>query len=279
MTIQTRLCDFTTSDRERLHGLFARPSDQERATDLALLMVHGVAMNFYTGPLPIIGQALAERSYHSFVINTRGHDWISRAGDLTAFGGATYENLEDCLLDIDGALGWLGHQGYRRYVLVGHSLGCIKSLFYQGTRQRSDVVGVISCSAPKQFYSARVIEQPQFPQHMAKAEKLVAEGKTEEILWAPTSGAMGLFSARTYISKYGRHEKNDVRPHAAHLGCPLLTIAGGAEHRFFPVHAKELAEAAGPKLGTYRLVDGSNHFYHHHESEVIEIITQWMGKI
>ena len=90
---------------------------------------------------------------------------------------------------------------------------------------------------------------------------------------------MGLFSARTYISKYGRHEKNDVRPHAAHLGCPLLTIAGGAEHRFFPVHAKELAEAAGPKLGTYRLVDGSNHFYDHHESEVIEIIAQWMGKI
>ncbi len=125
---------------------------------MALLMVHGVAMNFYTGPLPIIGRALAQRGYNALTINTRGHDWISRAGDETGFGGAAYENLDDCLLDIDGALAWLGGHGYRRYVLVGHSLGCIKSLLYQGNRQRSDVVGVISCSVPKQFYSARALD-------------------------------------------------------------------------------------------------------------------------
>jgi len=275
----TRLCEFITSDGQRLHGLLFQSPDQERAAELALLMVHGVAMNFYTGPLPIIGQALAERGYHSLTINTRGHDWISRASNQTGFGGASYENLEDCLLDIDGALEWLGRNGYRRFVLVGHSLGCIKSLLYQGMHQRSDVVGVISCSAPKQFYSARAIEQPQFPELMTRAEKLVAEGRGEDFIWAPTGGAAGLFSARTYVSKYGTHEKNDVRPHAARLGCPLLTIAGSAEHPYFPAHAKELAEAAGPKLGTYRIVDGSNHSYDNHESEVIEIIAQWMGRI
>jgi len=279
VAIYTRLCEFTTSDGERLHGLLFHPADQERAAELALLMVHGVAMNFYTGPQRIIGQALAERGYHSLTINTRGHDWISKAGDLTAFGGAAYENLDDCLLDIDGALEWLGRHGYCRYVLVGHSLGCIKSLLYQGMRQRSDVVGVISCSVPKQFYSARAIDQPQFPELMVQAEKLVAEGRGEEFLWATASGATGLFSARTYVSKYGTHEKNDVRPHAARLGCPLLTIAGSAEHPYFPAYAKELAEAAGPKLGTYRIVEGANHFYDNHESEVIEIIAQWMGRI
>ncbi len=114
---------------------------------------------------------------------------------------------------------------------------------------------------------------------MAQAENLVAEGKGEEFLWAETSGSMGLFSARTYVSKYGTHEKNDVRPHASRLGCPLLTIAGGAEHPYFPAYAKELAECAGPTLGTYRIIEGSNHSYHKHEAEVIEIISQWMGRI
>lgn len=279
MTTYTRLCEFPTSDGETLHGLLFQPADQKRPVELALLMVHGVAMNFYSGPLPIIGQALAERGYHSLTINTRGHDWISRAGNKTGFGGASYENLDDCLLDIDGALEWLGRNGYRRFVLVGHSLGCIKSLVYQGIRQRSDVVGVISCSAPKQFYSARVIAQPQFPELMTQAEKLVAEGRGEDFIWAPTGGAAGLFSARTYVSKYGTHEKNDVRPHAARLGCPLLTIAGSAEHAYFPAYAKELAEATGPKLGTYRIVEGANHFYDNHESDVIEIVGQWMEKI
>jgi pimeloyl-ACP methyl ester carboxylesterase len=272
-TIQTQLLSFTTTDEETLHGLLFTPAD--KSSDLALLFVHGVAMNFYLPPLAVFGQAIAERGYHGFVINTRGHDWINRAGDLTAFGGATYETFEDSAMDLDGALECLNRQGYKRFILIGHSLGCIKSLMYQGSRRRRDVVGIVSCSCPKQFYSARAMEQPEFKQLMAQAEEMVAQGKGEEILWAPASGAMGMFCARTYVNKYGKHENNDVRPHAGRLGCPHLAIAGGAEHPFFPEYAKELAEASGA-TGTYRIVSGSNHFYDKHEPEVIEIITHWL---
>jgi predicted alpha/beta-fold hydrolase len=153
MTIETQLLSFKTSDKETLHGLLFTPP--ERKSDLALLLVHGVAMNFYLPPLPTIGQALAERGYQCFVINTRGHDWISRAGNLTKFGGATYETFEDSAKDFDGALDYLSAERYKHFILVGHSLGCVKSLLYQGNRQRSDVVGVVSCSCPRQFYSAR----------------------------------------------------------------------------------------------------------------------------
>ena len=272
-TIQTQLLSFTTTDDETLHGLLFTPAD--KSSDLALLFVHGVAMNFYLPPLAVFGQAIAERGYHGFVINTRGHDWINRAGNLTAFGGATYETFEDSAMDLDGALECLNRQGYKRFILIGHSLGCIKSLMYQGSRRRRDVVGIVSCSCPKQFYSARAMEQPEFKQLMAQAEEMVAQGKGEEILWAPASGAMGMFCARTYVNKYGKHENNDVRPHAGRLGCPHLAIAGGAEHPFFPEYAKELAEASGA-TGTYRIVSGSNHFYDKHEPEVIEIITHWL---
>ena len=272
-TIQTQLLSFTTTDDETLHGLLFTPAD--KSSDLALLFVHGVAMNFYLPPLAVFGQAIAERGYHGFVINTRGHDWINRAGDLTAFGGATYETFEDSAMDLHGALECLNRQGYKRFILIGHSLGCIKSLMYQGSRRRRDVVGIVSCSCPKQFYSARAMEQPEFKQLMAQAEEMVAQGKGEEILWAPASGAMGMFCARTYVNKYGKHENNDVRPHAGRLGCPHLAIAGGAEHPFFPEYAKELAEASGA-TGTYRIVSGSNHFYDKHEPEVIEIITHWL---
>jgi pimeloyl-ACP methyl ester carboxylesterase len=110
---------------------------------------------------------------------------------------------------------------------------------------------------------------------MAKAEQMVAQGAGEELIRAWTSGAMGLFSARTYVAKYGKHEINDVRPHAGRLGCPHLVIAGGAEHPFFPRYAKELAEAGG-ETTTCKLVSGSDHFYFGHESEVIEILADWL---
>jgi pimeloyl-ACP methyl ester carboxylesterase len=194
---------------------------------------------------------------------------------LTKFGGAAYETFEESLLDLDGAVACMTQMGYRRFILVGHSLGCVKSLIYQSTRERADIIGVISCSCPKQFYSARAEEQPEFKEQMARAERLIAEGKGEEFLWAQTSGSLGIFTARTYENKYGRHEKNDVRPHAARLGCPHLALAGGAEHRFFPEYAKELAEAGGTSA-SYRIVPDSNHFYTGHESEVVEIIAGWL---
>ena len=111
---------------------------------------------------------------------------------------------------------------------------------------------------------------------MAKAEELVAQDKGEEFLWAWTSGAMGIFTARTYVNKYGRHEINDVRRNAGRLGCPHMAVAGGAEHPFFPRYAKEIAEAGGTSA-TYKIVPGANHFYTNHESEVVEIIADWLN--
>lgn len=275
MTIDTKLCSFTTADNEQLHGLLFRHPQQK--SDLALLAVHGLAMNFYLPPLAPLGQGLAGSGYHCFVINTRGHDWIVRAGNLDSFGGATYENLEDCLLDIDGALEYLCAEGYRRFILIGHSLGCIKTLLYQGTRKRSEVIGVVSCSCPKQYYSARAIEQPGFKDLMSKAEQLLAQGKGEEFFWAAASGSTGMFTARTYVSKYGRHETNDVRKYVTTLDCPLLTIAGGVEARYFHDYAQDLCRTAGAS-GTYKLIAGSGHFYIGHEVELVETITKWLDQ-
>ncbi|MDH3443891.1 MAG: alpha/beta hydrolase [Deltaproteobacteria bacterium] len=273
MNIHTELCTFKTADYERLHGLLFTPPDEQ--SDLVLVMVHGVAMNFYLPPLATFGQTLPQRGHHCFVINTRGHDWISRAGNLTKFGGAAYETFEESSMDLDGALDFMARRGYRRFILVGHSLGCVKSLLYQGTRQRTDIVGVISCSCPKQFYSARAGEQPEFIELMKSAEALIEKGRGDEFIWAPASGALGLFTARTYENKYGRHEKNDVRPHAGSLGCPHLTIAGGAEHPYFPQYARELADAGG-NSASHKIVPDSNHFYTNHEVEVVEVIAQWL---
>ena len=259
MTFQTQLLRFKTADSERLHGLLFTPPEDK--SDVALVFVHGVAMNFYLPPLSVFGQELAERGYHCFVINTRGHDWIARAGNLTKFGGSAYENLEDCLPDLDGALDYLKEQGYRRFILIGHSLGAIKSIIYQGTRQRRDVIGVVSCSAPRQFYSERVARQAGFREVIEKAETMIAQGRDEELLPVAVGSSRGIFSARTHVNKYGINDRNDCRPYTRRLGCRLLAIVGGAGAH-----------------GTYKLVKGANHFYTRHMPEIIEIIDGWLAQ-
>ena len=276
INIQTQLCTFKTADKERLHGLLFTPPGE--LSDLALVFIHGVAMNFYLPPLAIFGQELAQRRYHCFVINTRGHDWIARVGNLTKFGGSAYEKLEDCLADFDGGLHFLEKQGYRRFVLVGHSLGAIKSIIYQGTRQRADIVSIVSCSAPKQFYSERISRQPGFRETIEKAETMVAEGRGKELLTVAVGATQGIFSARTHLDKYGKDDRNDCRPYAKRLGCPLLAIVGGAEPKFFHEYAQELVAAAGAN-STYKVVDGGNHFYNRHTAEIIEIIYQWLAQL
>jgi surfactin synthase thioesterase subunit len=165
----------------------------------------------------------------------------------------------------------------RRFIFVGHSLGAIKSIIYQGTRQRADVVGVVSCSAPKQFYSERIARQPVFREAIAKAENLVAEGRGEELMSVAVGATPGIFTARTHLNKYGKDDRNDCRPYAKQLGCPLLAIVGSAEPKFFHEYAQELVAAAGAN-STYKIVDGGNHFYNRHTSEIVEIIYQWLGQ-
>jgi pimeloyl-ACP methyl ester carboxylesterase len=276
MHYQTEICTFKTADNERLHGALLTPADMP--STLAIIFVHGVAMNFYLPPLFNFGQELAARGHHCFIINTRGHDWISRAGNLTKFGGSAYETLEDCLADLDGALDFLWSRQYRRFVLVGHSLGAIKSIIYQGTRRRPDVAGIVSCSAPKQFYSERVARQPKFRELIEQAESMVANGKTEELMLVPVGATPGIFSARTHLDKYGRDDRNDCRPYAKHIGCPLLAIAGGAEPQFFHEYAQELVANAGG-TSTYKKVDGANHFYNRHSREIVAVIERWLARL
>jgi pimeloyl-ACP methyl ester carboxylesterase len=273
MPFNTELCTFRTSDNERLHGLLFTPA---AASDLALLFIHGVAMNFYLPPLVTFGQELAHCGRHCFVINTRGHDWICRAGNLTEFGGSAYEVLENCLHDLDAALDYLRERGYRRIVLVGHSLGAIKSLIYQGTRRRADVVGIVSCSAPRQFYSERAARQPGFRELIASAEMKIAEGKGEELLSVSVGATPGIFTARTHVNKYGRDDRNDCRPYAERIGCPLLAIVGSEEPGFFHEYARELAALAGPN-GSYQSIQGANHFYNRHSTVIVELIQDWLN--
>lgn len=278
MPTQTELCEFRTADGEILHGAMFSPADRTARPDMGIVLVHGVALSFYMRPLPAIAAGLAEQGYAALCVNTRGHDWVARGGNGTAFAGAAFERLEDCLADIDAAIAWLQGRGVARVALFGHSLGGLKVFYYQGTRQRADVAGVVSCSTPKHFYRVRLEEEPEFAKHFARAQALVDTGQGGELLWAPAGSGAGLFSAATFVNKYGPDERSDVRPYAARLGVPLLVTAGSEEPAFV-AHAHELAAAAGAEQGTVRVFQGGDHYYRGQEPALAETVAVWLQRV
>jgi pimeloyl-ACP methyl ester carboxylesterase len=265
------LCEFTTADGQPLHGLLYAPTASD---ERAILLVHGVGGSFYTPPYPQLAEALAGHGFAVLAANTRGHDWVTRGPDGSPSAGATFETIADCLLDLDAGLACLAEQGFRRFVVMGHSLGAVKAVYYQGHRQRADVAAVVACSAPRMFFSTRVQEQPDFAEKMTRAQALLAEGRGSELLVATASSAAALFSARTYVDKYGPAEHTDLRRVAPDLGCPLLTIAGSAEFSpSFVPYAQELAELAH---GHCEIVQGAPHSYAGYEAQIARLAADWL---
>jgi pimeloyl-ACP methyl ester carboxylesterase len=265
------LCEFTTADNQPLHGLLYWP---DQADERAILLAHGVGGSFYTHPYPQLAEALAERGFTVLAANSRGHDWVTRGPDGSPSAGATFETVDGCLQDFDAGLACLAEAGFRRFVVMGHSLGAVKAVYYQGHRRRSDVAAVVACSAPKLFYSQRIQEQPDFAANIARAQGMVAEGRGSELFSARAGSGPGLFSARTYVDKYGPEEHTDLRRLAPGLGCPLFTLAGSAEFTpSFVPYAQELAQIAG---GHCEIVQGAPHSYEGYETQVAGLIADWL---
>jgi len=190
--------DAAIDDDEFSHQILQLQNHRQRKTPRFALYPAGITSRscisvrtrrrheFYLPPLVVFGQALAQRGFQCFVINTRGHDWISRAGNLTEFGGSAYENLEDCLPDLDGAFDYLQQQGYRRFVLIGHSLGAIKSIIYQGTRQR-----------PMWSESFHVRRPSNSIQSASRVSRNFASSSSEPRRWSPKAEAKNLCRSRS----------------------------------------------------------------------------------
>src|SRR5207247_6347435 len=121
------------------------------STSTAAILLHGVASNFYISSTfePLIPK-LQEFGLAVLSVNTRGHDSVFGAslGNVRRRFGAAHELVGDCRLDIAAWIDFLKSRGHRKVVLIGHSLGAIKAIYFQAHEKGADLVAVIAVSPP-----------------------------------------------------------------------------------------------------------------------------------
>ena len=165
--------------------------------------------------------------------------------------------------------------GVQEVVLIGHSYGGVKVVYYQAQRQDPRVVGLVLAS-PGPIDLLRLRE----PDLMEEAQRLAAEGRGSELL-PPQSDGQPRSSAQTYLDRttavidvFGAETSN---PAIAQVSCPVLAFYGTREDQALAAAAMERIrrQVAGGRVET-RLIEGAVHSYLRTESAVASAIGEWM---
>jgi pimeloyl-ACP methyl ester carboxylesterase len=275
-----------TRDGLRLDGALARESgvgNQESVS--AAILLHGVASNFYTSSTfePLIpklqGLGLAALS-----VNTRGHDSVFGAGLGTVRRrfGAAYEIVDECRQDIGAWIEFVKSRGYQRVVLIGHSLGAVKTVYFQSHEKSTDVAAVVAISPPRLSYSAfmNAPESTQFWESMHTAEEMANAGQGDELFTSKFPFPM-LMTAAAYIDKYGPAERYNILKFAADLPCPALFTYGGKELDSGGVPFAGMPEAVSSLTNgerrAVRVVEGADHVYSGVAPQLADQIAMWLS--
>jgi pimeloyl-ACP methyl ester carboxylesterase len=256
------------------------------ATPVAVIWIHGWGVNFYYPTYVMIGRALAARGYTTVTVNTRMHDLGTVAGRRDgkrvrggAYWGAQSEQVRDLAAWVDFA----EERGFRKVVLVGHSAGWAVVRAYQAESQDPRVAGVVLASGP-----VRVETREANSEQLAEAERMMAEGRPEDLVRDPRRSFPAFTSARTFIdiAKTPPEYKDffgvkTSNPGVTRITCPLLAFFGTREPEVGTEETLELLRSAigrhprGPRRVDTAIIVRADHMYTGEEQQVAETIARW----
>ena len=272
-----------TSDDLRLDGYLRTPRQAAGQLGIDLVICfHGVGGNFY-GPsfFDRVGEQLEELGAATLRVNNRGHDQAYHVGPRRL--GAAYELLEDCRHDLTAWLDFAASRGYRRIALWGHSLGAVKTIYYQSQVRDPRVVVAIASSPPRFVHDVyRQSEHGQrFAADVAQAQDAVNGGFPERLIEALIPQARP-FSARTYLDKYGPHARFDYFQYLPDTPRPLLLSLGSLEQddiSFAPLAARGPAMQSEWPNVSYALIANADHMYTHTTDQLWTAVRAWLDRV
>lgn len=277
---------FKTPDDVELPGWLSRQDG-----DIAAVHVHGMAGNGYQNNfLDNLRDMYQQAGITFFTFDNRGRDIDStfRQGDGWKHAGSCFEIFEESSNDIVGALDYLRSQGYTKFILQGHSLGCSKVVNYIVNNEPADILKVILLAPTDMIAWANA--DPDHEQNMIKAKSLLAAGKGEELVsaqcWPLDKTPL---SAQAYVSKsdagstvdiYGTHGDGTVP--ISKVSQPMLIAYGsddiGITHPFGNMSAyKERLDSIKNPQTELAIIEGAPHSFRKFEDELARTIRTFVN--
>jgi pimeloyl-ACP methyl ester carboxylesterase len=248
---------------------FYRPAPRKRGP--LLVWVHGMGSNFYRSVLKkAFLEAAPALGLGILAFNNRG-----------AERGTEDEKFRTCLADLDAAAEFARRHGHRKMILVGHSTGCQKIVYWQARRRHPGVAG-LALLAPADDYAVTKRDLGRrFEKKVAWARKQVERGKPD----APVTGLYERFTAARFLSvgEIRQPEANVFRYGGAltqfrRVRCPVLAVFGEDEEFAVMPPAEMLAILRDRTNSTdydELLIPGTGHSFKGCEAELALAVCQW----
>lgn len=266
--VRTELISTQTRERVWLAGALHLPAGLAKGA-LGVLMVHGFGGNFYEGVNAYLPQALAARGLPALALNMRDHDNPPRRG-----------RFEDNRTDIEAGVGALAPHAPNGTVVIGHSLGTNRVLYYQVEAQDPRVRGLVLLAGPGNAFewNAALFGRERALAQVAEAQRLVEQGKRGEWM-AVDLGPLGKawYTAEYLLSLRGPASRSDPFANIARVQVPILIVHGTgdrlADHR---VADRLKAAAQGAPVSLVK-IPGAGHGFAEHREQLVEAVAEWLA--
>ncbi len=305
----TSLVTFRSTDNLQLPGLLFTP---QQPTKKAAIYLHGngSASVFYSVKRAHnLAQAFAKKGVALLLFNNRGAHLIKKLTRLDGQGnqledvqlGTTYELIEDCVHDIDGAVNFLKSSQYEQLFLVGHSTGANKICVFDYYQPNNDFVGYVLMAGGDDtglMYQS-INDKNAFFSYVEEAQGKIAAGKGRELVpqhishWllsyqsffdiANPDGNYNCFPFLEFLNEWQFSTLPLFRYFKA-ITKPSLVIYGENDE-FAPEKSGQKAleilrqQAQGKNNYQFDLIVDSDHSFHGHEDTLGELVVDWIDSI
>lgn len=255
--------------------------------DICVICIHGMCGTIIDNHFATVwGNILANNNISFIYEHNRGHsienDIVMKDGSLKRCG-CMYEIFEDCIYDIDLAIQTAKDKGYKRIILLGHSYGCNKVIYYY-YKKRPDILGIIFASAPDMTGSHLAIQANEYKQLLKEAKQNIDNNKPTKLLNKMIEDYMYM-SSQTYYNWYNENSELNNLPVISNpehweqfetINVPVLTFSGSKEEEYYLKLDLLKKKAINCKDFEYKIIDNTGHTYKNKENEIGNLILDWI---
>lgn len=257
--------------------------------DICVLCIHGMCGTIIDNYFATVwGKFLASNNIGFIYEHNRGHsienDVVMKDGSFKRCG-CMYEIFEDSIYDIDLAIETAKKLGYKRIILLGHSLGCNKVIYYY-YKKHPEVLGIILASAPD-MVGSHIALQPDYKELLEEAKENIDNNNPTKLLHKMVEDYMYMSSA-TYYNWYNENSALNNLPVIANpehwnqfeaIDVPILTFSGTEEEDYYLQLDLLKEKAKSCKAFEYKFIEGTGHTYKAKEQEIASLIYNWIQKL